>query len=116
MIENISTIDKLKIVKRRKAKFTDEQRKKYCKDYADSGLSIKDYCELSKVSQSALRKWINKFPTKRFFTPINAKPSMNTANTQAFEIIFPNGIRLKFSELVDATVIKQLIKEIGTCI
>lgn len=102
-------------IKRKKPQFNDEQRKRHCKDYEASGLSVKDYCELNKISQSTLRKWIHKLPSKAFFEPVSSGPCIKPFNKQIFEIIFPNGIRLRCPELVDLTVIKQLMKEVGSC-
>ena len=115
MTENIPAVVNKQVTKRKKPKFNDEQRKTHCEDYKDSGLSIKEYCELNKISQSVLRKWMHKLPLKAFFERVNSRASINNINKQTFEIIFPNGIRLRFPELVDVAVIKQLMKEVGSC-
>jgi hypothetical protein len=116
MIENISTVNKIEIAAgRKKPSYNDDQRKKYCKGYADSGLSVQEYCKLSKISQSALRRWLHKYSAKTFFMPVSPQTLSNHYTKQTFEIIFPNGIRLRFPELIDCAVIKQLIKEVGAC-
>ena len=104
-----------RIKRRKKSKFTDEERKKHCKDYQHSGLTLKNYGELNKISESALRKWMKKFASKTFFASVSPRPFMNSPHKQSFEIIFSNGIRLRFPELVDLSVIKNLIKEVGLC-
>jgi hypothetical protein len=101
--------------RRKKSQFSEEQRKKYYQDYRTSQLSIEQYCRLNKISQSALRKWIKKFESKDFFAAVNSGPPINRLNKQSFEIIFSTGIRLRFPELVDLGVIKQLIKEVSAC-
>jgi hypothetical protein len=119
MNENITDVVNEKITRRNKPQFSESQRKKYYKDYQDSGLSVKKYCELNKISQSALRKWIQKFRSNSFFSPVSQSPSINHSNKQSFEVIFSSGIRLRFPELIDSGVIsgviKQLIKEVGSC-
>lgn len=115
MSGNISDTANGPITGYKKSQFSDEQRKKYFRDYQASGLSIKNYCELNRISQSALRKWIKKFHEKTLFTPVNPKPSINNGNKQSFEFIFSNGIRLRFPDLIDLTVIKQLIREVSSC-
>lgn len=115
MTEAISAVVNKQITKRKKPQFNDEQRKTHCKNYKDSGLSVKEYCELNKISQSTLRKWMHKLPSKAIFEPVRTQPSINHFNKQTFEIIFPKGIRLRFPELLDIVVIKQLMKEIGSC-
>jgi hypothetical protein len=45
--------------------------------------------------------------------PVDQSRSINNFNKQSFEIIFSNALRLRFPELTDLAVIKQLIKEIG---
>jgi hypothetical protein len=115
MPENSPAIVNKQIIKRKKPTFNDEQRKIHCKEYKDSELSIKEYCELNKISESALRKWMHKLPSKVFFEPVSSRSSINNFNKQTFEIIFPNSIRLRFPELVDLGVIKQLMKEVGSC-
>lgn len=115
MTENIPAVVNNQVTKRKKPTFNDEQRKIHCKGYKASGLSVKEYCALNKISQSALRQWMHKLPSKAFFEPVHSRASINNSNKQTFEIIFPNGIRLRFPELVDVVVIKQLMKEMGSC-
>ena len=112
--QNIA-ISNVKVERRKKPQYNEEQRKKHYEDYRASKLSIEQYSKLNKMSQSALRKWIKKFESNAFFTPVNAKQSTNHFNKQSFEIIFSTGIRLRFPELVDLNVIKQLIKEVSAC-
>jgi hypothetical protein len=99
---------------RKKPQYSEDQRKKHYQDYRASQLSIEQYSKLNKMSQSALRKWIKKFESKVSFTAINSAPPVNRLNKQSFEIIFSTGIRLRFPELVDLGVIKQLIQEINS--
>jgi transposase-like protein len=115
MTDQTVAISDIEVMRRKKPQFSEDQRKKHYQDYRASRLSIEQYCQLNKISQSALRKWIKKFESKSFFTPVNAKPPINSLNKQSLEVIFSNGIRLRFPELVDLGVIKQLIKEVGSC-
>ena len=115
MTDQNATVSDIEISRRKKVQFTDDQRKKHYKDHQASGLSIEQYCQRNKISQSALRKWIKKFESKAFFTPVNPGPSIHSLNKQSFEVIFSNGIRLRFPELVDLDVIKRLIKEVSSC-
>ncbi len=104
-----------KLGKSRRYQFNDEQRRKYCKNYQESGLSVKDYCILHKISQSVLRKWLKYFKTIPSFVPITQKSSSAQLNKQNFEIVLVNGLRLRFPELTNIAAIKHLIKEIGSC-
>jgi hypothetical protein len=115
MTDQNAIISNLEITHRKKPQYSEEQRKKHYQDYQASKLSIEKYCELHKISQSALRKWIKKFQLNHFFTPVNPGSSINHFNKQSFEIIFSNGIRLRFPELIDPVVIKQFIKELSAC-
>ncbi len=93
MTDQNAIISNLEITHRKKPQYSEEQRKKHYQGYQASKLSIEKYCELHKISQSALRKWIKKFQLN----------------------LFSNGIRLRFPELIDPVVIKQLIKELSAC-
>ncbi len=79
MIENIAAVDSPKTTGRKKSTYTDEQRKKHCKEYHESGLSFKSCCELNNVSESALRKWIRKFHTKSFFRSVSPSLAFDIA-------------------------------------
>ncbi len=105
----------LEIRQSKKPQYSEEQRQKHCQDYQASKLSIEKYCECHKISQSALRKWIKKSQSKNLFLPVGQSGSINHFKKQSFEVIFSNGIRLRFPELIDFTVIKQLIQEMGAC-
>lgn len=116
MTENISAVVDVKIPKRKKPSFSEEQRRKHCKDYQESGLNMKEYCELNKISQSALRKWVKQYPSKPFFAPVSTPiQPINPSSKQTLEVIFPSGLRLRFPELIDLSVIEQLIREVGSC-
>lgn len=115
MTDQNTAISDVSNLRCKKPQFSEEQRKKYYQDYRASQLSIEQYCRLNKISQSALRKWIKKFESKDFFAAVHSSPAINRLNKQSFEIIFSTGIRLRFPELVDLVVIKQLIKEVSTC-
>jgi len=113
MTENISFVN-VETSDHRKYKFTDQERRKHCKDYQESGLSVREYSELNNISQSVLRKWMNQFN----FNCVKASSiadSTSYNSKQYFEVIFPNNIRLRFPELADLNGIKRLIKEIATC-
>lgn len=115
MTDQIAAISDKNVPRRKKPQYNEDQRKKHYQDYLASQLSIEQYSKLNKVSQSALRKWIKKFESKEFFTTVNPSPPINRLNKQSFEIIFSTGIRLRFPELVDLGIIKQLIKEVSSC-
>ena len=115
MSDQNSAISEVKIARGKKPHYSEEQRKKHYEDYRASQLSIEQYSRLNKMSQSALRKWIKKFESKDFFTAVNPSPSIHRPHKQSFEIIFSTGIRLRFPELVDLRVIKQLIQEVSSC-
>jgi transposase len=110
-----TAISEVSGLRRKKPQYSEEQRKKHCQDYRASQLSIEQYSQRNKISQSALRKWVKKFESKEFFAAMNSGPPINRLNKQSFEIIFSTGIRLRFPELVDLGVIKQLIKEVSAC-
>jgi hypothetical protein len=99
--------------KAKKGWFSDEQRKQHCQAYKKSGLSIRAYCQLNSISQSALHKWI-KLNSKPSFVPITPENSISGIK-QSFEIILPNGLRLRFPEVIDLVVIKHLVREIKSC-
>ena len=114
MNETISVVN-TNVNQRKKPKFSEEQRKKHCQNYQDSGLGVKEYCEVNNISQSALRTWMGKYPSKTLFTPVSRRSLISHSNKQSCEVMFANGVRLRFPELVDVAIIKQLIKEVGLC-
>ena len=115
MSDHNSGISELTLARGKKPQYSEEQRQKHYQDYRSSQLSIEQYSRLNKMSQSALRKWIKKFESKDFFTAVSPSSSINRPTKQSFEVIFSTGIRLRFPELVDLAVIKQLIQEVGSC-
>lgn len=58
MIEQNTAISDAESPRRKKPQYSEKQRKKHIQDYRVSQLSIEQYSQLSKISQSALRKWI----------------------------------------------------------
>jgi transposase-like protein len=114
MSDQSSDISDVKVTRGKKPQYSEEQRKQHYQEYRASQLSIEQYCHLNKMSQSALRKWIKKFESKAFFTAVKAKPSINHLTKQSLEVISSNGVRLRFPELVDLGVIKQLIREVNS--
>jgi transposase len=100
--------------KTKKQWFSDEQRKKHYQDYKESGLSVESYCQLNSISQSALRKWVTKFNPKPSFVPITPENCISDVK-QSFEIILSNGLRIRFPELTNLVVVKQIIREMNSC-
>jgi hypothetical protein len=92
-----------------------EERKKYCERWRSSGLPKLIFSRENKISESALRKWLNlyepnllnvegKKPKLKFLAIEPAKPK----EQKEIEIILPNGIMLKTMTASISGLIKEL--------
>ncbi len=95
-------------------RYTEEERNYHCEEWQKSGLSMSEYCRRNGVAISSLSKWSNE--SKKPTLPRGEKlenPSAN-ASHQALEIILTSGLRLRFSRLPIAELLR-LIRALETC-
>jgi hypothetical protein len=92
-----------------------EERKNYCERWRSSGLSKLSFSRENKISESALRKWLNlydpnllnvegKKPKLKFLAIEPSKPK----ELMEIEITLPNGIMLKTRTVSISGLIKEL--------
>jgi transposase-like protein len=78
-----------------------------------SGLSVKDFCSNKGIHPSNFYYWVKRQPStdQAGFLPVNiSKPTAHSSLQQMVEIVYPNGVILRFSYGVDVRMLSQLIR------
>ena len=93
---------------------TREQMFSLIRDWQQSGLSQKAFCEQHTIRYHIFHYWYKCFrelqltPKSEGFIPIKIQRS-NTANTASAELVYPDGKRLLFHQPVSSDFLKALI-------
>jgi len=78
-----------------------------------SGLTVKDFCSIKGIHPSNFYYWVRRqrSANEAGFLPVTiSKPAAHTISQQKVEIVYPNGVCLKFSSEVDIRMLSQLIR------
>jgi transposase-like protein len=78
-----------------------------------SGLSVKDFCKNKGIHSSNFYYWVKRQRStdEAGFLPVAISKHVMTAYSQQMvEIVYPNGVSLRFSSEVDIRMLSQLIR------
>jgi len=78
-----------------------------------SGLTVKDFCSIKGIHPSNFYYWSKRQRAnpEQAFVPLRiTRPDSRTLSQQSVEIVYPNGVCLKFSSEVDIRMLSQLIR------
>ena len=95
-------------------RYTEEERNYHCEGWQKSGLSMNEYCKRSGIAISSLSKWLNENKRPTLTTNEKLETPLANASHQALEIILTSGLRLRFSRLPVAELLR-LIRALESC-
>jgi len=78
-----------------------------------SGLAVKDFCSIKAIHPSNFYYWAKRQRSiaEPAFVPLRIiKPDSRIASQQLVEVVYPNGVCLRFSSEVDIRMLSQLIR------
>jgi hypothetical protein len=78
-----------------------------------SGLAVRDFCAIKGIHPSNFYYWAKRQPStdEKGFVPVTiSKPAGQAFSQQSIEIVYPNGVSLRFSSGVDVRMLSQLIR------
>ena len=95
------------------AKYTDEQQRQLCEAWlASDGISLKQFCQESKISKSSIYKWLKTHGAK---SAVNEELKLLPADeektsAEGLEILLPNGALVRGNSSVMINLIMDLLK------
>lgn len=78
-----------------------------------SGLTVRDFCSIKGIHPSNFYYWAKRQRStdETGFLPVTiSKQAAQTISQQKVEIVYPNGVSLRFSSEVDIRMLSQLIR------
>ena len=82
-------------------------------EHRASGLAVRDFCSIKGIHPSNFYYWTKRHRSsdEAGFVPVTiSKPTVNSSLQQKVEIVYPNGVSLRFSSEVDIRMLSQLIR------
>jgi len=82
-------------------------------EFRTSGLSVKEFCINKGIHSSNFYYWVKRQRSadETGFLPVAiSKPSAQPFSQQMVEIVYPNGVSLRFGSEVDIRMLSQLIR------
>jgi hypothetical protein len=78
-----------------------------------SGITVREFCNIKGIHPSNFYYWVKRqrLTGETGFIPVSiSKPAGQTFSHQLVEIVYPNGVSLRFSSEVDIRMLSQLIR------
>jgi hypothetical protein len=82
--------------------------------WKDSGLSQKSFCKRERISYHVFHYWLKRWKDHNRsvsgFIPVKVSRSTTEVSGKCIEIVYPDGKRLFFHDLVEASYLKYLLE------
>ena len=100
-------------------KWLPEDKQRYYDAWKKSSLSQNKFCQENNVPISLFSKWVKKFEDKKTqpmaFVPVET-PSITSSCGVNMELKFSNGLQCRFTSIVNAALILEIIRGINDVI
>ena len=89
-------------------RYTQEQMDATIKEWQQSGLSKKDFCLQRGITYHTFHYWCRRLSGSGGFAEVNVRTSSH-CNSNAYELIFPSGVRMMFTEQPSVQWLRELV-------
>lgn len=89
-------------------RYTQEQMDVIIKEWQQSGLSKKAFCSQRGITYHTFHYWCKRMSGSRGFAEVKVKSSSH-CSSNAYELIFPSGVRMMFTEQPSVQWLRELV-------
>lgn len=89
-------------------KYTQEQMEVAIKEWQQSGLSKKAFCQQRGIPNPTFHYWYKRLASSSGFAEVKVAPSCPNPRG-GYELVFPSGVRMVFQEAPSVTWLRELV-------